>query len=176
MMAAAAAAARARIAAPADASAHSSLVFDATTSASEALCSGLDLLGFVDESSLMKNTKFIRANSQRTQYKNVPTLDSINFFFNRPACLRRLLGTVGARVDSLGGYITPLRVHRSRFRGRYIIPLAPDAPTPVEPRRLAEGFHPLQRPAHKTHLPVILTAHTRVKINSPGRQRFALHR
>ena len=99
MMAAAAAAARARIAAPADASAHSSLVFDATTSASEALCSGLDLLGFVNESSLMKNTKFTRANSQRTQYKNVPTLDSINFFFNRPACLRRLLGTVGARVD-----------------------------------------------------------------------------
>jgi hypothetical protein len=57
MMAAAAAAARARIAAPADASAHSSLVFDATTSASEALCS--DSLGFVDESSLMKNTTFI---------------------------------------------------------------------------------------------------------------------
>jgi len=163
MMAAAAAAARARIAAPAEASAHSSLVFDATTSASEALCSGLDSpLGFVDESSLMKNTTFIRANSQRTQYKNVPTLDSLNFFFNRPARLRRLLRTVGARVDSLGGYITPLRVHRSRFRGRYIIPLAPDAPTPVEPRRLAEGFHPLQRPAHKTHLPVSLIAHTRI--------------
>ena len=149
MMAAAAAAARARIAAPADASAHSSLVFDATSSASEALCSGLDSLGFVDESSLMKNTTFIRANSQRTN-KNVPTLDSINFFFNRPARLRRLLGTGGARVDALGGYITSFRIHHSRFRGRFIIPLAPDAPTPVEPRRLAEGFHPLQRPVHKT--------------------------
>mmetsp|Transcript_2285 Transcript_2285/g.11111 ORF Transcript_2285/g.11111 Transcript_2285/m.11111 type:complete len:253 (+) Transcript_2285:4059-4817(+) len=65
MMAAAAAAARARIAAPADASAHSSLVFDATTSASEALCSdetsGLDSLGFVDESSRLsiRSTSFL---------------------------------------------------------------------------------------------------------------------
>ena len=162
-MAAAAAAARARIAAPADASAHSSLVFDATTSASEALCSGLDSpLGFVDESSLMKNTTFIRANSQRTQIKTYRlSIRSTSFLTDPPAsagCSGRWAPASTASAGTSRRFVSITAVSVA-------VTSSPSPPT-LRPRSnrgdSPKGFHPLQRPAHKTHLPVSLTAHTRI--------------
>jgi hypothetical protein len=141
------------------------------------LCSGLDSLGFVDESSLMKNTKFIRANSQRTQIKTYRLSIRSTSFLTDPPASAGCSGTWGARVDSLGGYITPLRVHHSRFQWPFYHPPRPRRSDPgrtaATPQRISSVAttctqNTLTRQSNRPY--------ENNQINSPGRQRFALHR